>query len=59
MGSSNHSEAHYVAQKSNKGEAKVELLEVETIPETSLNPRIELFVITATNRVILKDSAER
>ena len=40
-------------------EAKVELSEVETIPETSLNPRVELFVIIATNRVILKGSVER
>ena len=40
-------------------EAKIDLLEVETIPETSLNPRVELFVITATSRDILRGSAER
>ena len=59
MGSSNHSEAHYVAQEFNRGEAKVELLEVEIIPETSLNPIEELFFITATSQVILRGSAER
>ena len=51
MGSSNRSEAHYVAQESNRGR-EFELLEVGTIPKTCLNPKIDLFVITAkTNHI--------
>ena len=41
------------------GEAKVKLLEVDTISKTSLNPRVELFVITVTSQVILIGSAEK